>query len=87
MINISRGSVIDEAALLDALQHPRIAGAGLDVFENEPSVPEAFFALDNVVLFPHIASATHETRQAMADLVFANLDSFFATGRVKVAVP
>jgi len=87
LINISRGSVVDEAALLDALQNRRIAGAGLDVFENEPSVPEAFFALDNVVLFPHIASATHETRQAMADLVFANLDGFFANGKVKVAVP
>jgi lactate dehydrogenase-like 2-hydroxyacid dehydrogenase len=87
LINISRGSVVDEAALLDALQNKRIAGAGLDVFEQEPSVPEAFFALDNVVLLPHVASATHETRQAMADLVFANLDSFFATGKVKAAVP
>ena len=87
LINISRGSVIDEAALLDALQNGRIAGAGLDVFENEPQVPEAFFALDNVVLLPHIASATHETRQAMADLVVENLESFFASGKVKVAVP
>jgi len=87
LINISRGSVIDEAALLDALQSKRIAGAGLDVFENEPNVPEGFFALDNVVLFPHIASATHETRQAMADLVFANLESFFETGKVKAEVP
>jgi len=87
LINISRGTVIDEAALLDALQHKRIAGAGLDVFENEPKVPEAFFALDNVVLLPHVASATHETRQAMADLVLDNLDSYFAGGQVKVAVP
>ncbi|HYN62969.1 MAG TPA: NAD(P)-dependent oxidoreductase, partial [Candidatus Limnocylindrales bacterium] len=87
LINISRGSVVDEAALLDALKHQRIAGAGLDVFEDEPKVPEAFFALDNVVLLPHIASATHETRQAMADLVAENLESFFASGKVKVAVP
>jgi lactate dehydrogenase-like 2-hydroxyacid dehydrogenase len=87
VINISRGSVIDEAALLDALQKGRIAGAGLDVFEHEPQVPEAFFALDNVVLLPHVASATHETRQAMADLVLENLESFFSGGQVKVAVP
>jgi len=87
LINISRGSVIDEAALLDALREGRIAGAGLDVFEKEPQVPEAFYALDNVVLLPHVASATRETRQAMADLVIENLRSFFAEGRVQVAVP
>jgi len=87
LINVSRGSVIDEAALVQALQQGRIAGAGLDVFEREPQVPEALREMDNVVLLPHIASATHETRQAMADLVLANLASFFATGRVQVAVP
>ncbi|WP_059415307.1 2-hydroxyacid dehydrogenase [Cupriavidus basilensis] len=83
LINIARGTVVDEAALVDALAHKRIAGAGLDVFEHEPQVPPALFALDNVVLLPHIASATNETRQAMADLVFENLQSFFATGAVK----
>ena len=72
--------------MLDALQNQRIAGAWLDVFENEPRVAEAFFKLDNVVLLPHIASATHDTRQAMADLVMENLESFFATGKVKTAV-
>jgi lactate dehydrogenase-like 2-hydroxyacid dehydrogenase len=87
LVNISRGSVIDEAALLDALRGGRIAGAGLDVFEKEPEVPEAFFALDNVVLLPHVASATRETRQAMADLVLENLRGFFAEGSVRVAVP
>jgi lactate dehydrogenase-like 2-hydroxyacid dehydrogenase len=70
---------------VDALVHRRIAGAGLDVFENEPQVPDALFALDNVVLLPHIASATHETRNAMSDLVFENLQSFFASGAVKAA--
>jgi hydroxypyruvate reductase len=78
LVNVSRGSVVDEAALLAALQQGRIAGAGLDVFEREPHVPEAFFALDNVVLVPHIASATHQTRQAMAQRVIDNLDTFFA---------
>ncbi|GJG94174.1 2-hydroxyacid dehydrogenase [Cupriavidus pauculus] len=82
LINIARGTVVDEAALVDALTHKRIAGAGLDVFENEPKVPEALFALDNVVLLPHVASGTHETRAAMAGLVFDNLKSFFDTGAV-----
>ncbi|WP_454741800.1 2-hydroxyacid dehydrogenase [Cupriavidus necator] len=83
LINIARGTVVNEVALVDALVHQRIAGAGLDVFEDEPNVPEALFGLDNVVLLPHIASATHETRQAMAELVFENLQAFFATGAVK----
>lgn len=77
IINVARGSVIDEAALIQALSNRRIAGAGLDVFEDEPHVPAALRALDNVVLLPHVASATHETRQAMADRVLANLASFF----------
>ena len=77
LINVARGSVIDEAALVQALVDKRIAGAGLDVFDNEPQVPAALMALDNVVLLPHIASATVETRQAMADRVADNLDAFF----------
>lgn len=87
LINVARGSVVDEAALIDALTERRIAGAGLDVFENEPSVPDALIALDNVVLTPHTASATHETRRAMADLVLENLESFYARGSVRVPVP
>ena len=83
LINVARGSVIDEAALVQALIDQRIAGAGLDVFDDEPRVPEALFTLDNVVLLPHIASGTHDTRQAMADLVFDNLQSFFETGQVR----
>lgn len=87
LVNVSRGSVVDEAALVLALQNKTIAGAGLDVYQNEPDVPEALLALDNVVLLPHVASATHETRQAMADCVLRNLAGFFATGTVPVAVP
>ena len=78
LINISRGTVVDEAALVDALQHQRIAGAGLDVFEDEPRVPEALLALDNVVVLPHLASNTHETRAAMAQRVEENLAAFLA---------
>jgi lactate dehydrogenase-like 2-hydroxyacid dehydrogenase len=77
-VNISRGSVVDEPALLEALQGNRIAGAGLDVFADEPRVPEAFLALDNVVLQPHVASATHPTRGAMGQLVIDNLAAHFA---------
>lgn len=87
LINVARGSVVDQAALVEALQQKRIAGAGLDVFEDEPQVPAALMDLDNVVLTPHTASATHETRRAMADLVLENLESFYATGAVRVPVP
>ena len=71
-------AIIDEAALLNALENHTIAGAALDVFEDEPNVPEALFGMDNVVLSPHQGSATNETRNAMGDLVVANLDAFFA---------
>lgn len=87
LINVARGTVVDEAALVEALQQGRIAGAGLDVFENEPQVPAALMELDNVVLTPHTASATHETRRAMADLVLENLHAFYASGQVRVRVP
>jgi lactate dehydrogenase-like 2-hydroxyacid dehydrogenase len=70
--------VVDEAALLDALRGKTIAGAALDVFADEPAVPEGLHALDNVVLTPHIASTTAETRAAIGDLLFANLEAHFA---------
>ncbi len=87
LINVARGSVVDEAALIDALQRGVIAGAALDVFENEPNVPEALRALDNVVLAPHIGSATVATRHAMANLAFENLRAFFAGERPPTPVP
>lgn len=85
LVNVSRGSVIDEAALVKALQEGRIAGAGLDVFDREPHVPGELMQLDNVVLLPHIASGTVETRHAMADLTFDNLQAFFREGRVRAS--
>ena len=87
LINVARGSVVDEAALVTALQQQRIAGAGLDVFEDEPRPNSDLLTLDNVVLAPHIASGTHETRCAMADLVLHNLQQYIATGRPAAEVP
>ncbi len=87
LINVARGSVVDEAALIEALQNSGIAGAALDVFENEPLVPEALRALDNVVLAPHIGSATTQTRHAMAARAFANLEAHFAGHPLPSAVP
>ena len=78
IVNVARGSLVDEPALLAALKEGRIGGAALDVFADEPRVPDGFFGLPNVVLTPHMASATGETRQAMADLVLANLVAHFA---------
>jgi lactate dehydrogenase-like 2-hydroxyacid dehydrogenase len=78
LINIARGSVVDEAALVKALSENTIAGAGLDVFADEPNAPEALFPFDHVVLQPHQASATVETRTAMGDLTIKNLTAHFA---------
>jgi lactate dehydrogenase-like 2-hydroxyacid dehydrogenase len=77
LVNIARGSVVDEPALIAALQQNSIAGAALDVFENEPKLDPAFIQLQNVVLSPHIGSATRETRQAMTRLAIDNLEAFF----------
>jgi lactate dehydrogenase-like 2-hydroxyacid dehydrogenase len=78
LINISRAANIDEAALLDALEQRRIAGAALDVFEGEPKLNPRFLALNNVMLQPHHASGTYETRQAMGKLMRDNLTAHFA---------
>uniref|UniRef100_A0A1D1YDH1 Glyoxylate reductase n=1 Tax=Anthurium amnicola TaxID=1678845 RepID=A0A1D1YDH1_9ARAE len=75
LINIARGPHVDEPELVSALLEGRLGGAGLDVFEGEPQVPEELFGLDNVVLLPHVGSGTWETRKAMADLVIANLEA------------
>ena len=78
LINVARGSVVDEAALIEALRNNVIAGAGLDVFANEPNVPEALRHMPNVVLTPHIGSATKQTREAMGKLTFDNLQAHFS---------
>jgi lactate dehydrogenase-like 2-hydroxyacid dehydrogenase len=86
LVNIARGSVVDEPVLLRYLQERKIAGAGLDVFADEPRVPPEFFSLDNAVLFPHVGSATVETRKAMGDLQVENLRLHFAGKPVKTRV-
>jgi lactate dehydrogenase-like 2-hydroxyacid dehydrogenase len=82
IINIARGPVIDEAALVQALKSGKLGSAALDVFEHEPKVPEELKANDNVVLLPHIGSATVETRREMENLMIENLESFLKTGKV-----
>ena len=78
VVNISRGSVIDQQALIAALTEKTIAGAGLDVFEKEPHAPDALTAFPNVVLTPHIGGHTLDAHVAMQDCVIANLETFFA---------
>ena len=87
LINVARGSVVDELALIEALQAGRIAGAGLDVFAAEPHVPEALWGMPNVVLTPHMASATDQTRRDMADLAFANMQAGVAGRPLLTPVP
>ncbi len=87
LVNVARGSVVYERALVRCLQEGALGGAGLDVVEDEPHVPEALYAMDNVVLQPHVGSATHETRRAMGDLVVDNLLAHFAGQPVLTPVP
>lgn len=86
LVNIARGSVVDEKAMVEALRGGRLGGAGLDVYENEPRVPEALTTLDNVVLLPHLASATHATRAAMGQLMIDNLKAHFAGAKLLTPV-
>jgi lactate dehydrogenase-like 2-hydroxyacid dehydrogenase len=87
LVNIARGSIVDEPALVAALEKGTIKAAGLDVFADEPHVPKALLEMDNVVVLPHVGSATRETRQAMGDLCKANLDAWFAGKGVLTLIP
>lgn len=87
LVNVARGTVVDEAAMVKALEDGALGGAGLDVFEAEPKIPDALKAMENVVLAPHVGSASVETRQAMGDLVCDNLFKFFDDGSVLTPVP
>ena len=87
LINVARGSVVDQGALIRALEQGLIAGAALDVFEDEPQVPAELCARDDVVLTPHVGSATWQTRRAMADLAFGNLQAHFAGQPLLTPVP
>jgi lactate dehydrogenase-like 2-hydroxyacid dehydrogenase len=87
VINIARGSIIDEAALIEALAGGALGGAGLDVFEHEPNVPAALLAMPSVALTPHIGGSTIEARQAMEVLLLSNLDAFFRGERPLTPIP
>jgi lactate dehydrogenase-like 2-hydroxyacid dehydrogenase len=87
LINVSRGSVVDEPALIEALKSRTIMAAGLDVYLNEPNIDPAFLALDNVTLFPHVGSGSVHTRNAMGQLVVDNLAAFAAGRPPKTPVP
>jgi lactate dehydrogenase-like 2-hydroxyacid dehydrogenase len=86
LINIARGSVVDQDALIELLAAGELAGAGLDVYADEPTVPAQLWELDNVVLLPHVGSATARTRTAMATLAMRNLEEFLARGRLVTPV-
>ena len=86
LVNIARGSIVDEPALVAALLNGTLGAAGLDVFANEPNVPPELLKLDNVVLQPHRASATLETRRAMGELVLANVAARLAGKEPPTAV-
>jgi lactate dehydrogenase-like 2-hydroxyacid dehydrogenase len=87
LVNVSRGRVVDEPALVEALKSGKLGGAGLDVFVDEPAVPAELLAMDNVVLTPHVGSATHETRAAMGQLALDNLAAWFAGKPLLTEVP
>ena len=78
LVNVARGTLVDEAALVAALASKRLGGAALDVVENEPNVRKDLLAAERVLLVPHVGSATRETRQDMGKLLLANIDAYFA---------
>jgi lactate dehydrogenase-like 2-hydroxyacid dehydrogenase len=80
LVNVARGSVVDEKALVAALENGQLGGAGLDVFENEPEVPAELLRNERVVVLPHVGSATRETRAAMCELVLRNVERFVTEG-------
>src|SRR5690606_24629170 len=86
VVNIARGSVIDEPALLDALERRTIGGAALDVYESEPHINPRFYQLDNAVFYPHHASGTLQTRNAMSQLALDNLKAYFFENRLLTPV-
>jgi lactate dehydrogenase-like 2-hydroxyacid dehydrogenase len=86
LINIARGSVVDEEALVELLGHGRLAGAGLDVVAHEPAVPQQLREMDNVVVLPHVGSATARTRAAMTDLALRNLDQYLTHGTLATPI-
>ena len=87
LVNVSRGIAVDEMALCEALETGVIAGAGLDVYEHEPSIPERLTRLHNVVLTPHIAAVSLSAQSAQCDLLLGNLEAFFAGRPVLTPVP
>jgi lactate dehydrogenase-like 2-hydroxyacid dehydrogenase len=86
LVNVARGSVVDEKALVAALEHGQLGGAGLDVFENEPDVPAELLSNERVVVLPHVGSATRETRAAMCELVLKNVESYLTQGSLVTPV-
>lgn len=87
IVNVARGSIADEEALVRLLGEGRLGGAGLDVFADEPRVPRQLLEMDHVVLLPHVGSASVPTRRAMARLGRSNIDSYLADGTVLTPVP
>ncbi len=87
LVNVARGSVVDEEALVEALRERTILGAGLDVYEHEPQVPQGLLSADNAVLLPHVGSASDHTRRAMGALAVDNLEAWFDRGEALTPVP
>ena len=87
LVNIARGSVVDEPELVKALEEGRLAGAGLDVFADEPHVPAALLDRDDVTLLPHVGSGTVETREAIGELALANVHQYLADGTLVTPIP